>query len=123
MLPQRRVKVRLKESTRVDLPKFRSFVKTKYLCALAGKVCKSTGHPHVCEGPLDPHHTPTKGAGGDDRSIVPLCRKAHTLLDVPNWSEKRVEAEYGVEFRPMAAELFALWLKTTEPGRKWARNG
>jgi hypothetical protein len=32
---------------------------------------------HVCEGPVDPHHTEKKSQLGHDHSTVPLCRTAH----------------------------------------------
>lgn len=85
-----------------------NWVLENYGCALTGLICKSTGKPHKCWGPLDPHHTPTRGAGGGDNNIVPLCRGAHSLVDSPDWSEKRVEKEYGVEFRPMGDQLWQI---------------
>lgn len=83
-----------------------AWVLENFRCALAGKVNKRTGKLHECEGRLDPHHTPTRGAGGGDNNVVPLCRKAHTLIDSPGNSEKSVEQEYDVEFRPMGDDLW-----------------
>lgn len=35
----------------------------------------------VCDhGPADPHHTKSRGAGGDKSSLIPLCRRCHALL-------------------------------------------
>lgn len=67
-------------------------------CILAGKVSKITGKPHVCCGRLDPHHSPTRGAGGGDNNISPICRAGHDLLDSWDRSEQSVEEEYGVSF-------------------------
>jgi len=82
------------------------WVLENFQCILAGKVCKSTGKKHVCEGPLDPDHYPTRGAGGGDNNVSPICRGGHSLVDSPNWSRPRVEEEYGVSF---GATGDALW--------------
>lgn len=86
-----------------------------FQCVLVGKHRRTTGLPHKCEGPTDPHHTPTRGAGGGDDNVVPLCRKAHRLLDSPNWSEKRLEAEYNVDLR---ATALSLW-EASPPGKRY----
>lgn len=33
---------------------------------------------HTCAGPIDPHHVVSRGAGGGDEQVAPLCRNAHT---------------------------------------------
>lgn len=107
-LPKRKQRPRMnvQPPTRVECPGHCKWVRSSFGCAIAGKVCKSTGIAHECEGRIDPHHTPTRGAGGGDDRVVPLCRKAHDLIETPNWSEARVQSEYGVPFAPMAADLW-----------------
>lgn len=119
-LPQRRTRQRMnvQPPMRVECRGHLRFVKTKFLCALAGKSTKA-GIAHVCHEIIDPHHTPTKGAGGGDHETVPLCRIAHVLLDSPNWSEARLEAEYGVKLRQMAADL---WKADTYNRTKFERD-
>lgn len=102
-----RVRAKLRRTTAVRCRPHVTWVLDKFQCALAGKVSKITGKMHVCEGRKDPHHTPTRGAGGGDNNVVPLCRGAHSLLDSWKRSEKSVEEEYGVEFRPMGDDLWA----------------
>lgn len=89
-----------------------------YRCLAVGKVSKRTGKPHVCWGPLDPHHSPTRGAGGGDDNVSPACRGLHSLIDSPGNSEKSVEEEYGISFRDTGAELWRV-----SPHRvKWERQ-
>ena len=83
-----------------------NWVLDKWQCIAAGKVSKVTGKPHVCEGRLDPHHSPTRGAGGGDNNVSPCCRWLHSRLDSPGHSEKSVEAEYGISFRDTGASLW-----------------
>ena len=72
-------------------------------CILAGKVSNITGKVHECWGPLDPHHSPTRGAGGGDDGVSAICRGGHSLLDSWDRSETSVEVEYGVSFRANGA--------------------
>lgn len=83
-----------------------SWVLDNFECIGKGKVFKSTGRPHVCQGPLDPHHSPTRGAGGGDNNVSPVCRCLHSLIDSPGHSQKSVEADLGINF---TATGLALW--------------
>ena len=51
----------------------------------------------------DPHHEPSRGAGGADRDTVPLCRKHHTERHTMPLAD--FEAKYRVDLRAIAAEL------------------
>ena len=49
-------------------------------CAVKGRVGKLNGKSwlHVCDGPIDPHHIKSRGAGGkNEGNTVGLCRRAH----------------------------------------------
>lgn len=91
---------------RVICPGHCKVVRTKYDCAIAGKKMKSTGETHECWGRIDPHHVESRGAGGGDHCVVPLCRRAHDLGESPNWSWQRFKDEFGVDLEKMGA---ALW--------------
>lgn len=120
-LPKRRIKAR-KKPRRTKAVRCRAhvdWVLENFQCLLAGKVCKSTGKLHECSGRLDPHHSPTRGAGGGDDQVSPICRSGHTLIDSPNWSEPRVEEEYGVSFRETGASL---WKADFKNRSAWERK-
>lgn len=80
------------------------WVVEEFDCAIKGKVDKKTGMVHVCCGPVDPDHIRTRGAGGGDEQVWPLCRGAHTLKGTIPLEE--FEDRFGVEAVPMAAELW-----------------
>lgn len=63
---------------------------TRMRCLIAGKRVTLTRwagtypkqqiteeYVHLCEGPIDPHHTTRKSQLGHDHTVVPLCRLAH----------------------------------------------
>lgn len=114
---QRPIKRRIKprRSKAIKCRPHINWVLENYCCAFAGRGNKRTGRIHECEGRLDPHHTPTRGAGGGDDNVAPLCRTAHALLDSHGNSEKSVQDEYGVDLREMAAELWEI----SPAGRKY----
>lgn len=72
--------------------------------------CSCKNHERFkCDGgPSDAHHYVTRGAGGGDDQTVPLCRFHHMLLDSPGWSQKRLEAECGVDFAHIAEVLWKI---------------
>lgn len=78
-----------RERPGLDDPAHKRMVKQRR-CLIAGKRVTLTrwkGFPfkeeiteeyvHVCEGPIDPHHTTRKSQLGHDHTCVPLCRLAH----------------------------------------------
>lgn len=103
MIPRKRPrpKMGIRQSTRVDCPGHRRYVKSLE-CA-----CKGRGQ-RLCWGPIDAHHQVTRGADGGDEQCVPLCRGHHSLLDSPGWSQKRLEAECGVDFAHVAEVLWKI---------------
>jgi hypothetical protein len=53
--------------------------------------------------PCDPHHVPTRGAGGDDRNIVGLAHEYHA--EWHNMGEGHMVNKYGRNFREIALIL------------------
>ena len=51
----------------------------------------------------DPHHIPTRGAGGIDKDTVPLCRAHHD--EWHRTGEHTFAAKYDVDLRAVAAAL------------------
>jgi len=96
-----------------------NWVLENYQCIATGKVSKITGEVHRCWGRLDPHHSPTRGAGGGDDGVSPVCRGLHSLIDSPKRSEKSVQDEYDIDFRMTARDLWNLdWTNRTAYERK-----
>lgn len=104
---------------RVICPGHCKVVRTKYDCAIVGRKRKSDGEPHVCWGRIDPHHVTSRGAGGGDHQVAPLCRGAHDLGESPGWSWKRFKDEYDVDLEKMAA---ACWLADPYHRLKYERE-
>jgi hypothetical protein len=107
MIPRRkrRPKMGLRVSTKVVCHSHGKWIRG-HQCLIAGLSRKKNGEHHECWGRIEAHHTTTRGAGGDDSTLVPLCSGAHALLDSPGWSQPYFESEYGVNLKATAA---ALW--------------
>lgn len=63
----------------------------------------------------DAHHVKTRGAGGDDRYLVPLCRACHTEVHM-----KGVETfirRFGVDLWRVAEMMEAQWRNGARPLR------
>lgn len=80
------------------------YVVEEFDCSIRGKVCKVSGEVHECAGPIDPDHIITRGAGGGDEQVWPLCRKAHDLRGSLGLSE--LERRYGVDATDIGASLW-----------------
>lgn len=120
-LPKRKPKVRMncQPPKVVECRAHWTWIRKQEFCCLAfSRVSKVTGLVHTCEGPLDPHHAKTRGAGGGDNHIVPLCRLIHSRLDSPGHSQKSVEDEYGLN---MLKSAEALWRADTYQRTKFER--
>lgn len=72
----------------------------KYPCCVAGRLPDPV---RQCQGPIEAHHTTTRGAGGGDETCAPICHFHHMLLDSPGWSQKRMEMLAGISFAAVAA--------------------
>lgn len=51
----------------------------------------------------EPHHVPTRGAGGVDKDTVPLCRTHHR--EWHDIGEQSFDAKYGVNLRAVAKAI------------------
>lgn len=90
-------------------------------CLIQGRIScdgPTKGQKHECWGPIDAHHVITRGAGGGDEQVVPLCRGAHSLLDSPGWSSALFDRAYKAD---MAAEAAKLWQRSNH-GRRYRQE-
>jgi len=83
-------------------------------CLLAGK----NDPKHPCVGKVQAHHSTTRGAGGGDETVVPLCVGHHAQLESPGWSQRRMEQVYGLNMQAVAD---ALW-ESSPHGKKYRAN-
>jgi hypothetical protein len=112
-LPQRRKRERMgvREPDRIVCP-----AHGKYIRSLD---CLCKDHARFrCEGRIEAHHQVTRGAGGGDEQLVPLCAFHHALLDSPGWSQKRLEEECRWDFAEVAARLW----QASPAGRKYRND-
>ena len=101
MFPKRRKKPRmgLRESARIKCPAHLRYVRG-FEC-VAGPLGK-----YGCQGRIEAHHVRTRGAGGGDEQVVPLCSLHHAQLDSPGWSSKKFEAVYAIDMKAIAERLW-----------------
>jgi hypothetical protein len=53
--------------------------------------------------PCDPHHTVSRGAGGSDKTCIPLCREHHVeihAIGIITFQEK-----YGLDIKKWLSEI------------------
>lgn len=111
--PRKAIKKRTKPR-RVKAIKCRphlDWVVEEFDCAIKSRVCKVTRLMHFCAGPIDPDHIRTRGAGGGDEQVWPLCRCAHDLRGTIGIDE--IQRRYSVDAKEMAAHLWSI----SPPGR------
>ena len=63
----------------------------------------TVGTTHGCFGRIVAHHDPTKGAGGHDRAVVPLCWLHHS--EIHTIGRKSFDKKYGVNLRKLGPIL------------------
>ncbi len=86
-------------------------------CVVARKTSPKYGHRHIpCGGKMDPHHVKTRGAGGGDDQVVPLCRDHHSQLDSWGIGQETFQDIYGVDLPKLAGET---WMADSYHRRKW----
>lgn len=102
-----------KESAPIACPGHLQYVRG-YECVFEGLVGKTpTGkdtEPHECMGKIAAHHVKSRGAGGGDEQVVPLCTLAH--------SQQHGGYKYPVDLKALADKL---WLMSPH-GIKWRRE-
>jgi hypothetical protein len=83
VIPKRRTRPRMmapKEDAPIKCPGHMKWVRG-HECLAAGKLGvgplgTGIGY-HECEGRIEAHHVTSRGAGGGDEQVVPLCSLAH----------------------------------------------
>lgn len=72
--------------------------------------CMACGSPPPVDGKNDPHHVDQGGAGmkGSDWTVIPLCRKCHTLAE--SVSMKEFERKTGIHQGAAVGRILHLWL-------------
>ncbi len=77
--PKRTKPVRRRNAKRAAARLTRDFGPQAKLCREM-PCCIHTLMPQVAQdGPTEPHHEPSRGAGGHDEDTLPLCRGCHRL--------------------------------------------
>ncbi len=59
---------------------------------------------HVCSGKMEAHHVVSRGAGGGDEQVVPLCAGAHYDGHLRGW--ETFAKDFGVDLTAIAAEFW-----------------
>lgn len=90
-------------------PKSKREVDKKYLDYVKKQTCLAFG---LCVGWEEPYHVKTKGAGGSDRSTVPLCRKHHS--ECHQIGSVTFQSKYGINFNNEIKRLQREYEKRTK---------
>jgi len=113
LIPKRkkRAKMGLRESTVIKCAGHLQWVRG-HECLCAGKMDRVVVGddyalvPHECFGKIEAHHVVSRGAGGGDEQVVPLCSKAHADGHKMGW--ETFQKRYRVDLASTAAELWKL---------------
>ena len=60
----------------------------------------------------EPHHMQTRGAGGSDHLVVPLCRLHHTMIHTIGLAE--LEDRLGINLWRVVGECLSGYVRCTE---------
>ena len=104
--PRRRPRMNLRQSDRVECRGHLQWVSGRNCCVKNADF--GPGAIACSLGRVDPHHVKTRGAGGGDEQVVPLCRAHHIQLDAPWCGPKSFEAIYKVNLAQLAADYWQL---------------
>lgn len=102
-----------------SVPAFRRWIK-KLQCSVKGCQNVDIDPAHVR---VDLPSTAPKGGAAlkpHDSFCVPLCRDHHN--EQHQHGERTFWAKYKADPVALSESLWATWLKTTQPGQKWARE-
>lgn len=98
---RKRERTRPPRTDRVRCPGHLQWVRG-HECAVAGLADAF----NRCVGRIETHHVKTRGAGGGDDQVIPLCTRHHGQLDSPGWSARRFEEYFGIDMKKIAADLW-----------------
>lgn len=101
---RRKEKMGLRESSVIRCPGHLKWVRGFH--CLASLFARAVPGLIPCGGNIEAHHVRTRGAGGGDEQVVPLCHDHHMQLDSPGWSAKRFEEAYRLHMAETAASLW-----------------
>ena len=79
----------------------------KYVRGLPCLVAQKLGHRRKCIARVQPHHVKTRGSGGSDQQLVPLCAGHHDeihFMGRHSWA-----ALHGLDLPAAAARLWAAY--------------
>lgn len=97
MLKRRKApKMNLKEPTIIKSEGHKKFVRG-FMCAVANR-------GDDCFGKMHAHHVTTRGAGGGDEQVVPLCAKHHD--EIHTRGQNTFAAAYKVDLEKLAKQLW-----------------
>lgn len=103
VIPKRRTrpKMGVRQPDKIVCPGHGKYVRG-FECALAGKRgIGPLGTPigaHECQGRMEAHHVTTRGAGGGDEQLAPLCSLGHRLI--------HHGCSFDVDLEKIAADLW-----------------
>ena len=83
---------------------------------IRGQPCILAEHPgHRCIGGVEACHFPSRGSGGDDRSVYPGCRAAH---DEEHHGAESFQKKYAIDLRARCAEYWNRWTSGDNPDKE-----
>jgi hypothetical protein len=88
-----------------SIPKPRRQVDPVFLDRVRRARCAVVGCAQIY---IDPHHLVTRGAGGSDYTVVPLCRTHHA--EVHTIGKKRFEDEHGLDLYAVNSRILAEYI-------------
>jgi len=111
LMPRRRqrTKMGLRDPSFIKCPGHLKWVRG-HECLCAGKMARVVvGEdyalvPHECLGKIEVHHVTSRGAGGGDEQVVPLCSRAHADGHRTGWAT--FEQRYRLDLASTAAGLW-----------------
>ena len=124
-LPRRKIRPRMKpvNPDRVDSKGHMKWVRQRFACAVSDRKHAGESKRIGCGGTMHAHHVVTRGSGGGDDNVVPLCGLHHDQIHrLGTLSFQRL---YGVNLEEMAADLWkadqyhrAAWLVKARQARE-----
>ena len=108
MIPKRKKKPKmgLREPTAIKCAGHLQWVRGHECCVWGKLEQLGDGYArhHSCEGKTEAHHVVSRGAGGGDEQVVPLCSKAHADGHRMGW--ETFQKRYRVDLASTAADMW-----------------